>query len=133
MCNKHVHADLMLQYAQDAQETACPWERWETLVHPNVRWIDLVGMPLWHVTSQYRRKRKTHIVNGKEVAAPLDKVCEGDTVWKMKLTSPPWVYPYSVSNTSLCVEEIEFGLLFKTARDAQENFDAHFPPRNLKA
>ena len=26
---KHIHADLMLQYAQDAMETDKPWERWE--------------------------------------------------------------------------------------------------------
>jgi len=25
----HKHADLMLQYAQDAMETDKPWERWE--------------------------------------------------------------------------------------------------------
>ena len=26
---KHKHADLMLQYAEDAMETDRPWERWE--------------------------------------------------------------------------------------------------------
>ncbi len=31
---KHRHADLMLQYANDAQETDKPWERWE-VAYPN--------------------------------------------------------------------------------------------------
>ena len=26
---KHKYADFMLQYAQDAQETETPWDRWE--------------------------------------------------------------------------------------------------------
>ena len=28
---KHIHADNMLLYAQDAQETETPWLRWEEL------------------------------------------------------------------------------------------------------
>ena len=26
---KHIHADLMMEYAKDAMETDKPWERWE--------------------------------------------------------------------------------------------------------
>ena len=39
--DKHIHADLMLQYAQDAQETDKPWERWEVYGKITGRWIPL--------------------------------------------------------------------------------------------
>ena len=41
MMAKHVHADLMLQYAQDAMETDKPWERWEVYGKITGRWLSL--------------------------------------------------------------------------------------------
>ena len=38
----HKHAALMLQYAQDAVETAKPWERWE---------LRPMGSAQWHACS----------------------------------------------------------------------------------
>ena len=54
---KHIHAENMALYAQDAQETPEPWSRWET--SPNGReWIQLTGNPSWATSIQYRRKPK---------------------------------------------------------------------------
>ena len=36
---KHKHAELMMQYAQDAMETDKPWERWESFIKDS--WRDL--------------------------------------------------------------------------------------------
>ena len=36
---KHKHAELMMQYAQDAMETDKPWERWEVFIKDS--WRDL--------------------------------------------------------------------------------------------
>ena len=63
---KHVHADLMKLYAEDAMETDKPWLRWEFYAHE--KWITFEhGGPSWVVGSCYRRKPNNVIVNGFEV------------------------------------------------------------------
>lgn len=69
---KHIHADLMLQYAQDAQESETPWENWE-LLRINGNWVSLQGSPVWNDVYEYRRKPKTIVINGFTVNAPMDK------------------------------------------------------------
>ena len=61
---KHIHADLMLQYAQDAQETPEPWSRWEFNSIGRInsigrKWSQLTSSPTWVTSIQYRRKPKT--------------------------------------------------------------------------
>ena len=55
---KHIHADLMLQYAQDAMETDTPWERWEVYGKITGRWIPLSECFPFLPENQYRRKPK---------------------------------------------------------------------------
>ena len=67
--SKHTHAELMVQYAQDAAETETPWERWE-LLFPGYDWETCKGSPLWNPATKYRRKPKTILINGFEVPEP---------------------------------------------------------------
>lgn len=69
---KHIHADLMLQYAQDAQESETPWENWEMLVGEKT-WCTVKGELQWHKNNKYRRKPRTIVINGFTVNAPMDK------------------------------------------------------------
>ena len=62
----HVHAELMAQYAEDAKTNKTPWELWEYL-DKHDGWTTFKGSPGWYETSEYRRKPKTHIVNGVEI------------------------------------------------------------------
>ena len=55
---KHKHAELMMQYAQDAMESSEPWERWEYRVDLHSKWIALTGNTVWYEDIQYRRKPK---------------------------------------------------------------------------
>lgn len=57
---KHVHAELMAQYAQDAMETDKPWKRWELRCSSINIWSPCDFAMLWHDTWEYRRKPKTH-------------------------------------------------------------------------
>jgi hypothetical protein len=66
---KHKHADLMMQYAQDAQTTENPWELWECRVptrsigkNTAPEWGDCISGPAWAVAYEYRRKPQTHTV-----------------------------------------------------------------------
>ena len=47
----------MMQYAQDAQETPEPWERWE-FNSIGRKWSQLTSNPTWVTSIQYRRKPK---------------------------------------------------------------------------
>lgn len=51
---KHPHADLMLQYAQDAMTTDEPWDLWE--VKDGLGWYHCVANPVWVAHYEYRRK-----------------------------------------------------------------------------
>ena len=53
---KHVHAELMMQYAQDAMETDDPWNRWELKNKTSVEWKPLAKSPSWFPYMEYRRK-----------------------------------------------------------------------------
>ena len=56
---KHKHAELMMQYAQDAMETDTPWERWECNTGAGFGWVDMKSHPLWITKASYCRKPKT--------------------------------------------------------------------------
>lgn len=62
----HPHAELMQQYAEDAKTHAEPWELWQFKAEGDEWWDCPRGLH-WRVTTKYRRKPKTHTVNGVEV------------------------------------------------------------------
>ena len=62
----HVHAKLMLQYAEDAMTHAEPWKLWQIKVDDRF-WRDCGYSPSWDSSSKYRRKPKTHVVHGVEI------------------------------------------------------------------
>ena len=70
---KHKHAELMMQYAQDAMETDKPWERWEMKYPTEKDWLTLDCNPLWQGAIEYRRKPKmisVTLMNGEVVSWP---------------------------------------------------------------
>ena len=70
----HVHADLMLKYAQDAQETSEPWELWEMRLPANKTWSNCTdGDMHFSLQFEYRRKPKmisVTLMNGEVVSWP---------------------------------------------------------------
>lgn len=62
----HVHAELMAQYAEDARSHAKPWMLWQIKREAGV-WENCRRHPSWAVTTEFRRKPKTHTVNGVEI------------------------------------------------------------------
>jgi hypothetical protein len=81
----HVHAALMLQYAQDAAKTDRPWERWEysdtaTLNQHGEKirddWYDCGDNPDWCPNVQYRRKPQVIRVGRHEFPEPISEALE---------------------------------------------------------
>ena len=60
---KHIHAELMKQYAEDAMTTDEPWKLWEYLEYYSNRWhwTPLKDNPLWDTDEKYRRKQKYEV------------------------------------------------------------------------
>ena len=68
---KHKHAELMMQYAQDAMETDKPWERWEVFIKDS--WLDLGECFFFAKEEEYRRKPKmcyVRLASGEVVSWP---------------------------------------------------------------
>lgn len=80
----HVHAALMLQYAQDAAETDRPWERWEFEVKSGV-WCNLSEHPAWLENKEYRRKPQVIRVGRHEFPKPISEApLVGATVYNVQ-------------------------------------------------
>ena len=74
----HKHAELMLQYAQDAAETERPWERWEFKTDGDT-WVELSKNPSWFEDRKYRRKPQVIRVGRHEFPKPLTEAPEEGT------------------------------------------------------
>jgi hypothetical protein len=59
--SRHKHAELMMQYAQDAMEGDKPWVLWEFKIFHGT-WSPLKSNPRWHTDQQYRRRPKQHTI-----------------------------------------------------------------------
>ena len=73
---KHKHAELMMQYAQDAMETPYPWERWEYQTESMQEgdfWKNCFPNPSFDGSYKYRRKPKmlsVTLMSGEVVSWP---------------------------------------------------------------
>ena len=71
MKTKHKHADLMLAYAQDAQESDTPWVNWEFQNQGIESWRKCTTHPEWKAYHNYRRAIKTIRIGEYDVPEPL--------------------------------------------------------------
>lgn len=62
--NKHPHAELMKQYAEDAMRTATPWLFWEVRHKGGTQWSQLKEPSLWSPSCEYRRIQKVVEIDG---------------------------------------------------------------------
>lgn len=53
---KHIHADLMMQFAQDAMTTDEPHKFWQYFDDDTDEWKDALCAPAWLTFRKYRRK-----------------------------------------------------------------------------
>lgn len=105
----HPHAALILQFAQDAQESQTPWDRWEC-AGSNGPWHPVERCaPTWESWLQYRRKvvinPDPHAQSAAEYAkdmAETDKAWERwegkfskSTEWHACTNHPAWNPSYS--------------------------------------
>ncbi|MGV8004056.1 hypothetical protein QPK14_18815 [Photorhabdus temperata subsp. temperata] len=79
---RHVHAELMLQYAQDAFKTDAPYELWEFFDAENEVWEDIFHHPNFHPDFKYRRKPEMITVGKVSFPIPISYELEiGTEYW----------------------------------------------------
>ncbi|MCC8463864.1 hypothetical protein [Photorhabdus bodei] len=79
---KHVHAELMMQYAQDALRTDEPWKLWECENKKGEGFSTLMYHPNWFEGVIYRRKLEIITVGKVSFPKPIDyELKEGQIYW----------------------------------------------------
>lgn len=84
----HPHAELMMEYAEDAKTHAEPWKLWQLKNKKQLVWSDCTSNPNWDIDLQYRRKPKTHLVHGVEVPDLRINPSRGENCYYPLPTSP---------------------------------------------
>jgi len=123
----HIHAENVKLYAEDAAETDKPWERWEakhTMCARDVKYATLVGHPEWSKSILYRRKPRTHMVNGFEVPEPMREVRYGTWVWVADPGHVDFCHEEAMANAPCDFEWIKRGLVHATKDAAIANAKA---------
>jgi len=124
MTNKHIHAELMMEYAKDAMETDKPWERWEKC-WDGYTWERLKDSPQWAIPCEYRRKKKTININGFDVPEPVkeSEVEHGASYYSFNLTDNKiWLIVWY--DRSLQIGLLELGILHHTMESAIKHREA---------
>lgn len=109
---KHIHAELMVEYAKDAMKTDRPWERWEYCsCSTNQEWESCVSNPSWSSNVSYRKKPEKIIVNGYELCPPCHPC---DASYSFNVMSKE-IKEWDGYKNRQCANTI----LFKTRKDAE--------------
>jgi len=120
---KHIHADLMMQYAEDAMNNDKPWLLWESKDEHDECWKTRFDHPRWIKEVQYRRKQKTININGFEVPEPLRKRPGiGAMIYYARLGEQ--LGPIQWTGSSMDCERFSHGLVHLTKEAAQKHIDA---------
>ncbi len=88
---KHIHAELMAQYAEDAMTTDKPWLLWMVKTD-HLGWVCLNGNINWLSNHLYKRKSKTININGGEIPEPLRIKPEDGEMYFYSNTTRPTTY-----------------------------------------
>lgn len=69
---KHIHADLMMKYAEIAQRDSKPWTYFQELI--GGEWVNCQNHMCFYDELEYRLKPRTININGFEVTEPLRSI-----------------------------------------------------------
>ena len=126
---KHIHAELMMQYAQDAMETPEPWERWEMYGKVTGSWISLGECFFWRPENQYRRKPKmcyVRLASGEVVSwpEPLKEALDIDEEYWYFDASPECINYDYWKNLDFDKGLLSAGMLHLTKKAAEQHYAA---------
>ena len=128
--NKHPHAELMKQYAEDAMKTATPWRLWQIRQKDNGGWCDLIQHPQWYLGSEYRRKPKVVKIDGVVFPVPITSTfndSENQEYFTINVTDSG-VAAARIERSSMKVDKfhtlLNQGMIFENAEDCKRYVEA---------
>ena len=128
----HIHAKLMLQYAQDWAETDKPWERWEVAA-PGDKFVSLSSHPHWNEQLKYHRKPRT-MTYTITLSEPLREAPEtGSWYWLAETTSDDFTSRFEWEGDDCDHSWLKRGLCFATKEDAVAAAKAMLPIKGEEA
>lgn len=82
---KHPHAELMMQYAEDAMETEEPWLLWQYRCEG--KWKQCLAHPSWAKSGTFRRKPEPIRVGNYEFPSPETNPLKlNDRYWYIEIS-----------------------------------------------
>ena len=122
--SKHVHAELMAQYAEDAMKTDKPWKLWEFKKSTEHSWSECSHSPEWCELNNYRRKPKYININGYNVPEPLREEPEMHTNYFVVSTYECTPEEFAWDGYSIEKQKLKAGIIHLTKENAQIHLDA---------
>ncbi|MBE8598088.1 hypothetical protein [Xenorhabdus sp. BG5] len=78
---KHIHADLITQYAKLAQETDRPWEHFQYRFADGNDWLDSTFAIAFHHNTSFRLKPRTIKIGDIDVPEPVREPLKNGTAY----------------------------------------------------
>ncbi|OWO82359.1 hypothetical protein B5C26_10155 [Photorhabdus luminescens] len=118
---KHVHAELMMQYAHDALKTDEPWLMWERFYIKAIGWEQCPYNPAWNPEFKYRRKQELITVGKVSFPKPVD--------YELKAGQEYWIAGQHISQEfwggyNSEKEKLEYGIIHLTKEAAKQHAEA---------
>lgn len=118
---KHVHADLIMKYAEIAQNDSKPWEYFQ-FSYDSVEWIDCLQELQFLSNHNYRLKPRTININGFEVPEPVRVAPnEGTLYFVLEL---PDVFENHWNGVPEEISWLQAGLIHLTREAAEKHAEA---------
>lgn len=122
---KHVHAELMFQYAQDALRTDKPYELWEIFYAADGTWEDIFHHPHWHPDFKYRRKPEMITVGKVNFPKPVDyELNEGDKYYTATTSESGDINWFTWCSDNIDYYYLNSRLIHLTEESAKQHCDA---------
>ena len=121
---KHVHADLMLEYAKEAMQSDTPWDAFEYKEKEDTEWQPCNMQIAWFKSTEYRKKPKTININVYEVPEPLREAPANGTACYYPNTVSVLVSCTGYENDSIDRLRLEKGLLHLSRGAAKKHLEA---------
>lgn len=117
---KHVHADLIMKYAEIAQRYSKPWEYFQVLSKSH-EWLDCNQYLYFSHVKEYRLKPRTININGFEVPEPIRSMSVGNIYYIVKT---PFVEGITCNLEHYETRLISSGMVHSTRENAEKHLEA---------
>lgn len=118
---KHIHADLIMKYAEIAQRDSKPWTYFQ-VSDDSVKWINCTQEIQFLSKNNYRLKPRTININGFEVTEPLMLAPVLGT--ECYFIRTPYIERESYIGGDIDTKLLKAGLIHTTRENAEKHLEA---------